>query len=193
MAAVLVVESDADVRCVLAEALRDDGHIVTSMANACLALAMLWFVERPLVVLLDAHLAPLSGVGLLELAYDDESGRLLRHGYILMTTAPSRLEAKHQRLLARMAVPLLPLPFDLDEFSALVAQTAVQAQTQQIRVAPLDEYGTGDTATRIAADFDPHTLAVMARYAAGGWANREVRLDDLVADIRAAAVAVGSA
>ncbi len=86
---------------------------------------------------------------MVEMAAADESGRLCRHGYVMistipmMSTIPQSIAPTYHMLLERMAVPILALPLDLDDLSTLVTQTATQVEAKQVRMAPADENDVG--------------------------------------------------
>jgi CheY-like chemotaxis protein len=132
MAHVLVVDADADVRYTLATALQDAGHSVTTAEDAILAVAMLCVSRYPLVVLLNERLRPLSGLDILAMAADDESGQLARHGWVLMTTTSERLTPSQHARLQGMAAPVLPQPFDLDDLFDVIDQAERQGRSPQI-------------------------------------------------------------
>jgi DNA-binding NtrC family response regulator len=135
MAHVLVVEADADVRFTLAMALRDERHRVTSVEDATLALALLRVSRNPLVALLGEWLRPLSGLDILTMVANDESGRLARHGWVLMTTTPERLTLSQRARLQSMAVLALALPCDLNDLMDVVARAERQTHSPQISAA----------------------------------------------------------
>lgn len=135
MAHVLAAHADADIHATLHAALTDEGHCVTTTNDATLALSALWICRHPLVVLLNEQLGPLSGRDVLELVAEDETGRLSRHSYILMSMAPSRAalttltNARLAKQPRQLRVPILEQPFDLDDLYALVSQAEAATQS----------------------------------------------------------------
>lgn len=141
-ARVLVVDDDHSIRETLRLLLEDDGYQVAEAGNGMDALALLRVEGVSYIVLLDLSMPQLDGAGLLGIvAEDPELAR--RHSFILMTAdtrAMSSLFAAHR---ARLSVPLLSKPFDMDDLFDQVEQARMRlAASQQFAgrvVASLDD------------------------------------------------------
>src|SRR5690348_14406166 len=118
MSTVVVAVGDADVRAVVRMVVDLRGHTVREVAACADTAAVLLASAEPCVVLLDSHLGGdgdgyAAALRLLELAY---AGALYRHAFILLSTdGATRLPAALQLLRSVLSVPVVPMPFDIDE------------------------------------------------------------------------------
>lgn len=109
MANVLIAQQDTALHSALAQSLHAEGHVVTEVSDGVLAMAALWVARRPLVAVLDEHLAPLDATDILEMAADGEVP-LARHRYIVLTGTSSRpLRPALRDALRRLHAPLLSI------------------------------------------------------------------------------------
>jgi CheY-like chemotaxis protein len=123
MATVLVVDDEPDIRDALRWMLEFKGHDVLEADNGVEALHILQYAVQPLVVLLDLHMPLLSGAGVLG-AVAADAHLATKHRYILMTARAPSLPRFFATLLARLHVPILRKPFDVDRLVVLVAEVA---------------------------------------------------------------------
>jgi len=123
---VLVAHADHGIRDVVAQALHEEAeYSVVSAPDAALALSTLWLASSPMVALIDDHLSPRGGLGLLALAANDEAGGpLSRHRFIVMSTFPQTIREKGARVLSRLGARILSQPFDLDALLLMVDAAA---------------------------------------------------------------------
>lgn len=115
MANVLIAESDADVRDVISELVRGVGHAVTAVKTLSAAMETLMDSPDPYIVLLDTRLDGdyLAAVVLLELAH---GGPLYRHAFVLLSTEDVfRLPSSLQLLRGVLSLPVVSMPFDVDD------------------------------------------------------------------------------
>jgi two-component system response regulator MprA len=120
---VLVVDDDRAIRETLRVALEDEGYRVAEAGDGAQALALLRAAQNAYVVLLDLRMPLLDGAGLLRLvAADDELAT--RHVYAIITANLDAVPAARAATLGRIAVPVIPKPFDLDEVLDYVARAA---------------------------------------------------------------------
>jgi CheY-like chemotaxis protein len=116
MSTVVVAVGDADVRAVVRMVVNLRGHTVREVATYADATTVLLASAEPCVVLLDSHLGGdgyAAALRLLELAH---AGALYRHAFILLSTdGTTRLPAALQLLRGVLSVPVVPMPFDIDE------------------------------------------------------------------------------
>lgn len=114
---VLVVEDNPELRQLVGDVLADAGYAVRLVGDGAAALALLeqW---RPDLVVLDLMMPVLDGETFLRIRRDSPALRSLP---ILVVTA----HPQHHRVLDGLApTVVLPKPYDLDEFLALVASLA---------------------------------------------------------------------
>ena len=104
---VVVLEDNADTRAALSETLSREGYDVFATADGIEALDRLKIVPRPCVVLLDLHLAGMSGVDFYRRQQSDPA--LASIPVIAVTAAPPDQRA------GLGAIPVIRKPFDLDE------------------------------------------------------------------------------
>jgi len=104
---VVVLEDNADTRAALSETLTREGYDVFATADGMEALDRLKIVPRPCVVLLDLHLAGMSGADFYRRQQSDPA--LASIPVIAVTAAPPDQRA------GLGAIPVIRKPFDLDE------------------------------------------------------------------------------
>ena len=116
---VLIVDDDAAIREILAEALREEGYLVRSVDSCTGALSMLE-QSRPSVILLDLMMPILGGWQFLEIV---KSNKNLSAIPIVIITASDQAPREYK---------VLKKPFDLDQVLAVVLEIcgpAVQSAT----------------------------------------------------------------
>jgi CheY-like chemotaxis protein len=123
MATVLVVDDEPDSRVTLRRMLEHTGHDVVEAKSGVEALHLLQNAAHPLVVLLDLHLSLLGGAGVLG-AVAANKRLVTQHRYILITDRAPTLPRFFATLLARLRVPILRKPFDVDRLVVLIAEAA---------------------------------------------------------------------
>lgn len=122
---VLVVDDDEAIRDTMRLVLEDAGYRVEGVADGVAALDRMRTTRERYIVLLDLVMPGMDGTAVLaDVAADTEIAT--RHVYILMTAAQARLTAAVQDTLARLNVPILYKPFDLDVLLALVGEAAAR-------------------------------------------------------------------
>jgi len=125
-ASILVVDDDEATRDVLRWVLEDAGYTVTEAADGLAALAVMRASITPLVTLLDLDLPRADGLAVLT-AVASEPTLAARHRYILLTAvAPKRVEQTDE-ICARLAVPVVFKPFDVDDLMRAIALASADA------------------------------------------------------------------
>ena len=104
---VVVLEDNADTRAALSETLSREGYDVFATADGIEALDRLKIVPRPCVVLLDLHLAGMSGADFYRRQQSDPA--LASIPVIAVTAAPPDQRA------GLGSIPVIRKPIDLDE------------------------------------------------------------------------------
>ena len=104
---VVVLEDNADTRAALSETLTREGYDVFATADGMEALDRLKIVPRPCVVLLDLHLAGMSGEDFYRRQQSDPA--LASIPVIAVTAAPPDQRA------GLGSIPVIRKPIDLDE------------------------------------------------------------------------------
>lgn len=118
MSTVVVAVGDADVRAVVRMVVDLRGYTVREVATCAEATQVLLASAKPCVVLLDSYLGGeregyAAARRLLELAH---AGGLSRHAFILLSLdGTTRLPAALQLPRGVLSVPVVPMPFDIDE------------------------------------------------------------------------------
>lgn len=124
MVKVLVVDDDQDTRDALRFLLEDAGYIVAEAVDGMQALEMLRASGVSMVVLLDLDLPRFDGIKVLEAVANDAS-LAARHALVMVTAvAPFRYQAADE-FRAKLSVPIIPKPFDLDTLLDAVAGAAL--------------------------------------------------------------------
>lgn len=128
MARVLIVDDDDGIRTSVRELLEAEGYEVADASDGEVALDRLRSQTERMVVLLDMVMPRMDGVEVLRVIADEP--RLAeRHAYILFTVSPERhLPAD---LLARLSVPVVEKPFDVDALLDVVARSAERLRSEQ--------------------------------------------------------------
>jgi CheY-like chemotaxis protein len=119
-ARVLIIDDDPGIRDTLRFLLEDAGYTAYEAPDGLIGMDMLLISEYPFVVLLDLMMPRMSGFEILRFLSHDED-RASRHAYILLTANTSALSAEDRALLARLRVPIIPKPFDMDALLDAVA------------------------------------------------------------------------
>jgi CheY-like chemotaxis protein len=116
----LVVDDDQDTRDVLRLMLEDAGYAVVEAVDGAEALDVLRASPFPMVVVLDLDLLRLDGIQVLN-AVADDAQLADRHAFILVTAVQQRRYRAAADICARLSVPLVLKPFELDTLLADVA------------------------------------------------------------------------
>lgn len=111
---VLLAEDDADIREVLAEVLRGEGHDVVEAENGAQAL-QLALARRPDVVVTDLMMPTMDGRELIQ---------ALKSQPALSALPIILISANRSRLDGLPADRMLPKPFALDDFTAAIHEVA---------------------------------------------------------------------
>lgn len=113
MTHVLIVDDEADTRKALRAVLEGAGYAVEESTNGVNCLKRLYASRDPLIVLLDYRMPGLSGEAVLEMVERDP--RLAtRHAFVAVTASPEALTFRNLYLRARLHVPLVRKPVDID-------------------------------------------------------------------------------
>jgi len=120
-ACVLVVDDDEAIRDTLRLVLEDAGYRVEGVADGATALNRMRTATEHYIVLLDFIMPGMDGKAVLAAVANDMQ-IATRHVYILVTAAQARLTADVESLLARLNVPILGKPFDLDTLLNMVSE-----------------------------------------------------------------------
>ena len=122
---VLVVDDDPEIRQALRFLLEHDGYGVHEAANGQRALDVLRTSPRRMVVLLDVRMPGMTGLEVLEQVA--EQLVLARHAYILITGQFGQtMSLDAAELVARLAIPVITKPFDLDKLLSAVEAAAAR-------------------------------------------------------------------
>ena len=130
---VLVVDDDVAIRRTLRAALEDEGYKVQEAAEGAQALAALHESAQPLVVLLDLRMPGVDGEVVLRTVASDPA-LAGTHRFIMVTANRDAISPSLAGLMARMSVPLVAKPFDLDELLELVAEVAEGTDSRELHV-----------------------------------------------------------
>lgn len=123
MARVLIVDDDPSIRESLREVLEDEGHDVDEAPDGLEGLKRMRAASDPLVVLLDLLMPRLNGNEVLNaVAADPQLSRL--HAYVLLTAQPRYVSPATKELLARLSIPVMGKPFDVDELCDTITQAS---------------------------------------------------------------------
>ena len=124
---VLVVDDDASIRETVRELLEDAGYTVSEARDGLQAVDQLRKAAGPMVVLLDLMMPRMDGAAVLGAVAGDDSGRLRRHAFIMMTAGHQTLSLAFAHLLADLRVQVVYKPFDIDRLLDTVASQHVWA------------------------------------------------------------------
>ncbi len=132
----LVVEKDEDLRAVVEQALHDAGYSTVGVADAEMARAVLRLTKAPWVVLLGYHPLADTWTREQELSILGELANLPFNAWVLMSGIPDQTPSNIYNPHTRRLVPILPMPFSLDDLIQVVTQAAARitqsgAQTLQ--------------------------------------------------------------
>ena len=130
---ILVVDDDVAIRRTLRAALEDEAYIVQEAAEGGAALATLRASAQPVVTLLDLRMPGLGGEAVLRTAAAD-STLADSHRFIVVTANKDSISPSLAALMARMGVPVVAKPFDLDELLELVAEVAEGIDSRELHV-----------------------------------------------------------
>jgi CheY-like chemotaxis protein len=125
---VLLVESDDDLRRLL-RLLLQRRYALTEASTVAPALEMVCYSPRPLVVLWDLWLAHIGDQHVLDLIEGDPAFQ--PHEFLLLTSDQEGLSAALRGRLEALQVPLIGMPFDVDD---LLQQIAAAQQRAAIRI-----------------------------------------------------------
>ena len=121
MADVLIVDDDEDIRASVRAILEDlGGYTVYEAPDGAAALAILQTSQQSFVVLLDLLMPGMDGIDVLEAVAADET-LATRHSYVLVTVS-RRAVSKDFPSTLKLAVPIVPKPYDLDTLLTVVAE-----------------------------------------------------------------------
>jgi CheY-like chemotaxis protein len=123
LAHTLIVDDDRAIRATLRDLLSDEGYAVTEAGDGAQALPILRDDPHPLVVLLDAMMPHMSGMELLNAVEADPELRRQR-AFLLITANAHVLAADFRAQLKRMAIPIVPKPFDTEHLLQLIEDAA---------------------------------------------------------------------
>lgn len=123
MTRVLIVERDQDLRKLLRMVLRSERGL-SEASDIEEALTTLRESAEPLVVVLGDWPPGASGEHILRASEHDES--LRQHAYILVSTNYDGITPAFRDLLARLCVPMLPMPGDLSTLRGAVREAAAR-------------------------------------------------------------------
>ncbi|MFI5272309.1 MAG: response regulator [Ktedonobacterales bacterium] len=119
----LVVDDDADLRLSLRFLLESEGYSVDEARDGGEALAYLRDHTEPIVVLLDLMMPRVDGTAMLQaVAADPQLAQ--RNAYVIVTANRERLPLEMSPLLARLRVPIVTKPYDLDKMLGVIARSA---------------------------------------------------------------------
>ena len=127
MAHVLVVDDSPTVRLTLHAWLEPAGHQVAEAADGIAALAQLAAPPGPLVVLLDYQMPGLTGFEVLQQALAERRGPP-DYGYVVISAMQGSFPPGFTELLRRLAIQLLPKPFDAQTLLAVVDFVATRLE-----------------------------------------------------------------
>jgi DNA-binding NtrC family response regulator len=127
-AEVLLVESDDDLRRLL-RMLLQQRYTLAEVSTARCALEMLRHSPRPLVVLWDLWLARIGDQHMLDLI--EREPAVQAHEFLLLTSDQEGLSATLRSRLNALQVPLIGMPFDVDD---LLRHIAAARQRAAVRI-----------------------------------------------------------
>ncbi len=119
---VYIVDDDAQQRSLLREVFQSEGYQVAEAANGQIALTHLRQSQERMIVLLDQMMPVLDGIGVLRAVAADPH-LAAQHAYLLIS-AKWRRPPEIEALLARLSVPVITKPYDLEMLLERVAEAA---------------------------------------------------------------------
>lgn len=123
MVQVLIVDDDEPTRAVLRLMLEDEGYVITEAVDGSAALAMLRASSTPLITLLDLDLPHADGLAVLS-AVAATPALADRHHFILLTAVSRGRVQETDKICARLGVPVLRKPFEVDDLLCAIATAA---------------------------------------------------------------------
>lgn len=130
---ILVADDDVAIRRTLRAALEDEAYTVQEAAEGGAALAALRASAQPLVTLLDLRMPGVDGEAVLRTAAAD-AALAGPHRFIVVTANKDSISPALAALMARMGVPVVAKPFELDELLELVAEVAEGIDSRELHV-----------------------------------------------------------
>src|SRR5260370_18058424 len=127
MAHVLVVDDSPTVRLMLRSWLEPAGHQVDDAAAGVAAVVQLAALLGPLVVLLDYQMPGRTGCEVLQRALEERRGPR-DYGYVVISARHSSFPPAFIDLLRRLAIQILPKPFDAETLLAVVDFVATRLE-----------------------------------------------------------------
>lgn len=121
---VLIVDDDPRLREMIRTLLEDEAYDIAEAEDGATALAMVRAARDPMVVLLDYLMPGVNGEEVL-CAVAEDPELAARHAFVLVTAQHNNLPASLTDLLARMAIPVIGKPFEIDHFLDVVAGAAM--------------------------------------------------------------------
>ena len=121
--AVLLVDDDPELRCLVHAVLQYDGHTILEASDGVEALATLEASTTPLIVLLDWQMPHVDGFDVLRAVAADPRLNAL-HRFVLVTAADWQQDPEHTALLEQLRVSVIQKPFDIALMSEVVDQAA---------------------------------------------------------------------
>jgi CheY-like chemotaxis protein len=128
---VLIVDDDAAIRATMRMLLEPEGYAVAEARDGRAALeAMRSSGSRAGgVVLLDLMMPVLDGAGVLRTVSADKE-LADTYAFVLVTAAANTITPALRELLARLAVPVVHKPFELEGLLAIVERAAARLRAQ---------------------------------------------------------------
>jgi CheY-like chemotaxis protein len=124
---VLIVDDDAAIRATLRMLLEPEGYAVAEARDGRAALEAMRSGRSSAggVVLLDLMMPVLDGAGVLRAVAGDKD-LADAYAFVLVTAAASTITPALRELLARLGVPVVHKPFDLEGLLAIVERAAAR-------------------------------------------------------------------
>lgn len=110
---VLVVDDDDAIRDTLRLVLEDADYRVEEAPDGAMALELMRIGTERYIILLDLIMPGIDGAAVLASMASD-SDLSSRHTCILMTAGPTQFSPEIDEMRARLNIPMLQKPFDLD-------------------------------------------------------------------------------
>jgi CheY-like chemotaxis protein len=123
---VLIVDDDAAIRATLHAVLEEEGYAVAEARDGLTAVEAMRSSAGG-VVLLDLMMPVLDGAGVLR-AVATEKELADAYVFVLVTAVASTLTPALRELLARLSVPVVHKPFELEELLAIVERAAARVR-----------------------------------------------------------------
>jgi len=133
MVTVLIAEHDPEMRKLLHMMLRGEYTLIDA-PDENLAVRRLTTSSERIVALLGAWPYGKPAAGVLRACLDNPA--LRRHAYVLISMRYDDLSEPFRLLLQQLNVTLLPVPFDLDSFLAVIHDAAVSVGSRRKETSP---------------------------------------------------------